>query len=63
MGSNFKGDPALDDAPVRGAGSPQEPDQSWAVSAPGELRGRRLDDAGVFQGVLDTRLLALRNAN
>jgi hypothetical protein len=27
------------------------------------LRGRRLDDAGVFQGVLDTRCMGPRDAN
>jgi len=55
---------ALDDAPVPGAGSPQEPDQSRAVSAPGRgLRGRRLDDGGVFQGVLVARWMGPRDAN
>ncbi len=29
----------------------------------GGLRGRRLDDAGVFQGVLDTRCMGPRDAN
>ena len=54
----------LDDVPVPGAASPQGPDQSRAVSAPeGGLRGRRLDDAGVFQGVLEARCMGPRDAN
>src|SRR3970040_726571 len=55
--------PPLTTPPVPGAGSPQEPDQSRAVSAPGRAPGPAARRRWGLSGGLDTRCMGPRDAN